>query len=357
MPYVLAVAQAFKESHSLEGVAQALQSGIRAAGADPIVLRGSDGGDGLLDALAPSLQRHTSHVVSGPLGAPVDARVGWFDAGTAVIESRMVCGLALVAPPLRDPRRTSTRGLGELIQAVIEAGSRRVYVGLGGSATMDGGVGMARAWGWVPRDAQGTPLVEGGGALVDLDDFTPGRRPGASLVGLVDVRNPLTGPNGARVYAAQKGASPDATEQLAAGLDRLAAVAAAGGWEHLAVQPGAGAAGGLGFGLMYFGGAALAAGARWVLDRADFSALLTGADLVLCAEGAFDATSLEGKLTGEVLRAAGTAGVRAALLAPRAVAVPPTVEVETGGGYWTLEELGRRAASVVQRARRTSTAP
>lgn len=354
---VLGVAQAFKETFSGDAVARALESGIRAAGAEPAVLRASDGGDGLLEALAPALARSTAHRVVGPLLEPLEVQAGWLDAASAVIESRLVCGLSLVPTEARDPERTTTRGLGELIHQLADAGARRIYVGLGGSATMDGGVGMARAWGWVPRDEQGRELPEGGGALLKLETFTPGHAPSAELVGLVDVRNPLNGPRGARVYASQKGASPESAERLAAGLDRLAAIAAAAGRAELAQMPGAGSAGGLGFGLLYFGSAVLEPGARWMLGRAGFAAELARADLVLCAEGAFDATSLEGKLTGEVLRAARDAGVRAALLAPRAEQVPPGVEVERGGGHWTLVELERRATAVVRRALRAPPPP
>ncbi len=349
---VLAVAQAFKETLTVEAVAAALESGVRAAGAIATVILASDGGDGLMEALGPGVVRHTGHRVSGPLGSPVALDAGWLAPTTAVIESRMVCGLGLLPVAERDPSRTTTRGVGELIVELEAQGARQVFVGLGGSSTMDGGMGMARAWGWAPLDSRGRELPEGGGSLGDIDGVRAGRRPHARLIGLADVRNPLTGPAGARVFASQKGATPDVEERLAAGLERLAQVTQ-GGLEF-ARQDGAGAAGGLGFGVLCFGGGSLVSGAHWMLERAGFATALRDADLVLCGEGAFDATSLGGKLTGVALAAAREAGVPAGLLAPRAAAVPAGVMLETGGGRWTSEEVARRATLLVQRALRAA---
>jgi glycerate kinase len=349
---VVVVAQAFKETLPMAQVAAALAAGVRAAGGKPVVLGGSDGGDGLLEALEPRLARRTSYSTEDPLRSPISAEIGWLDDETAVVESRLACGLSLLEPGERAPLQTTTRGVGLLIREAAAAGARRVYVGLGGSATMDGGAGMARAWGWIPRDAAGRELAEGGGALADLAEFVPGTRPGTELVGLCDVRNPLTGEAGARVYAVQKGASPDEVERLARGLERLVAVAAAEGKGSLADVPGAGAAGGLGFGLLLFGGGALRPGADWVLQAVGFGEALERTALVVVAEGAFDSTSLEGKLTGEVLRRAAEARVPALLLAPRASAVPEGVLVESGGGVWSASDLERRAAQATVRALR-----
>src|SRR5215475_10487678 len=132
---VVAVAQAFKETLSASTVASALEAGIRKAGAIPRVLVASDGGDGLLEALGPHLIRRTEHRVLGPLGTPEAAEVGWFDNRTALVESRLICGLALIPPDNRDPLRSTTRGLGELLRQVHDAGAREAFVGLGGSAT------------------------------------------------------------------------------------------------------------------------------------------------------------------------------------------------------------------------------
>lgn len=348
----MVVAQAFKGTLPMTQVAAALAAGVRAAGGEPVVLGGSDGGDGLLDALGPRLARRTSHPTEDPLRRPISAEIGWLDRETAVVESRLACGLSLLQAGERAPGVTTTRGVGILIRQAAAAGARRVYVGLGGSATMDGGVGMARAWGWTPRDATGNALAEGGGALPGLAVLVPGTRPSAELVGLCDVGNPLTGATGARVYAAQKGASPQEIELLVRGLERLAAVALARGQGALAHIPGAGAAGGLGFGLLLFGGGVLRPGAEWVLQAVGLAEALERAVLVVVGEGAFDRTSLEGKLAGEVIRRAAEAGLPALLLAPHATAVPEGVLVESGGGVWSAADLERRAGQAIARALR-----
>jgi glycerate 2-kinase len=172
-PVVVCVSQALKETLRLGEVGAALSAGVAAAGAVPRVVAGSDGGDGFLDALAPS--RRTWHTVMGPLGDPVLAAVGWLDRETAVLETRLACGLSLIPPERRDPLRATTRGVGELLGAVVAAGATTVLAGLGGSATVDGGLGAARAWGWVARDARGDALAEGGGALEELRVLEPAR--------------------------------------------------------------------------------------------------------------------------------------------------------------------------------------
>lgn len=352
-PRVVAVAQAFKEAFGAAEVAAVYEAAIRAAGGDPHVVVGSDGGDGFLDALAPAIARWTAHEASDPLLRPLRGiRVGWLDATSAVVESRLVCGLGLLGPHERAPLITSTRGVGELILEVVASGARTVFVGLGGSATMDGGLGMARAWGWVPRDAAGLELSEGGGAMAGLAALEPGRRPPAQIVGVSDVSNPLLGARGARVFAAQKGASPADTERLAAGLERLAAVTGQHGILGRAGRPGAGAAGGVGFGLLQFAEGRLEPGSSWVLDRVGFDAALDGAALLLVGEGAFDRTSLEGKLPGVALSRAAERGVRTALVAPVADKVPEGVVAETGGEWWDIEELARRVERVVRGALR-----
>ncbi len=351
-PRVVAVAQPFKETLGAQEVAAAMAEGVRAAGAEPLVLVASDGGDGLLDALAPALARRVDYAAVDPRGRPIRADVGWLDRRSAVIESRLVIGLGLLDPAERNPSHTTTRGVGDLVRVAAADGADTVYVGLGGSATMDGGVGMARAWGWRARDADGAELPEGGGALERLARLEPGRAPPVSLIGLSDVRNRLVGPRGARVFAPQKGATRAMTAQLDRGLRRLARVAGAAGPGDLAAQPGAGAAGGLGFGILYFAAGRLVPGAPWVLDRIGFDEGLVGARLVMVGEGAFDRTSLEGKLSGEVLQRAARAGVPALLVAPRVGDLPAGVLVESGNGQWSAAELGARCCRAVGRALR-----
>ncbi len=350
-PRVLVVAGAFKESFGAPEVAGICREALAAAGVSTAVILGSDGGDGLLDALGTHVIRTTTHEVPGPLGNPVRPAVGWLNDRTVVIESRMVCGLRLVPPARRDPERTSTEGLGELLALVADAGARRAYVGLGGSATMDGGLGMARAWGWTPLDNAGGVLGPGGGALRHLAALEPGTPPRLEVTGLVDVRNRLSGPDGARVYAPQKGASAKAADRIDEGLERLVRILGEPGLEW-AGREGAGAAGGLGFGVLAFAGGRLEPGAPWLLERAGFDSLLGRVDGVITGEGGFDATSLAGKLTGEVIRRARDAGKPVGLLAPTATDVPDGVEVESGGGMWDAAELGRRAALLARRLTR-----
>jgi glycerate kinase len=345
---VVAVAQAFKETLGASDVAEAYRAAAREEGIEAVVLVGSDGGDDLLESLRPQVIRETSFPATGPLGNPVRAPVCWLDHESAVIESRLVCGLALVPQEHRDPSRTTTRGLGELILGAADAGARRLYVGLGGSATMDGGMGMARAWGWTPRDGAGDPLGDGGGELVRLAAVDVGRCPPVEVVGLADVRSPLCGDDGAWVFAGQKGASVEEAAALDRGLRRLAAVLGEAGaaW---AEEPGAGAAGGLGFGILAFAGGRVTPGASWVLSRLGFEAALENASAVIVGEGGFDATSTRGKLTGEVIRAAARAGIPTGLLAPTAADVPPGVLVESGRGRWDAAELERRARTLMRR--------
>jgi glycerate kinase len=349
---VVCVSQAFKETLRLGEVGTALAAGVAAAGAVPRMVAGSDGGDGFLDALAPS--RRTSHAVTGPLGEAVLAEIGWLDPETAVLETRLACGLALIPPERRDPLRATTRGVGQLLGAAVAAGATTVLAGLGGSATVDGGLGAARAWGWVARDARGDELAEGGGALEELRLLEPTSLPGAHVVALADVRNRLTGPDGALVYAPQKGADRAAMARLHAGLARLVEVAEPWEGRARAEREGAGAAGGLGFGLLCFAGADLLPGAGWVLDRHDLAGALDGAALAVVAEGRFDATSMSGKLTGEVIARARAAGVPVAVVAPSATVFPSGVAVTTAPGRWDAADLARHTERAVRAALRLS---
>ena len=239
--------------------------------------------------------------VQGPLGAPVRAHWGISgDGATAFLEMASASGLPLIPKEQRDPRITSTFGTGQLMKAALDAGLRCIVIGIGGSATNDGGTGMARALGVRFLDAQGVDLPEGGAALaqlaqIDLTNLDP-RLAGINLLVACDVDNPLCGPRGASaVYGPQKGATPAMVTELDAALGVFAAVAAAATGRDMALQPGAGAAGGLGAGLLFFTPASLRPGVAIVLETTGFDAMVKDAHLVITGEGRTDFQTAMGK--------------------------------------------------------------
>lgn len=283
----------------------------------------SDGGPGFVDVLHASLGGELLSVtVPGPVGDDVPATV--LVAGdTAYVESAQACGLHLVPPGRRDPTRTTTAGVAGLLQAAVASGARRVVVGLGGSGTVDGGAGLLAALG--AGDA--AALASGGGPLVDLDDDAlaglPGvreRLAGVELVAATDVDVPLLGFHGAAAgFAEQKGATPEQAQQLDRALGRFAQVALAAlgpdvAPQRLVAEPGAGAAGGLGFALLLLG-ARREPGAAAVLDAVQFAERLRRADLVVTGEGTLDWQSLRGKVVAGVAHAALAAGVPTVVVA------------------------------------------
>src|SRR5438128_2725877 len=315
---ILVAPAAFKGTLGPRQVADALAVGARRALPDAAVLQCpvSDGGDGLLDALLGPAALRERISVTGPLGEPVSAELGWVDLETAIFESATACGIALLKPEQLDPLRATTRGVGELIWEAVERGARTVVVGLGGTATVDGGTGAARGLGWAFLDAAGASLPEGGGSLAQLAEFDGGWSLAARVIALADVTTPLVGSNGAApVFGPQKGAGPEGVKLLSRGLERLAALMARHGRGDLATLPGGGAAGGLGAGLVGFAKAQLTGGAEWVLGRIGFDAALAKAQLVITGEGSFDKTSLVGKAVGEVVRRAQAAKTRVAVVA------------------------------------------
>ena len=308
---VLVAPDSFKGSLTAEEAATAMAEGVRDGwpGAAVTALPLADGGEGTAAALVRATGgRWQSTRVRDPLGRPVEARWGLLgDGATAVIEMAAASGLLLVEPHERRPLDASTYGTGELIRAALDRGCRRLLVAIGGSATTDGGTGMLAALGARFLDAAGRPLPPGGGPLVDLAridlaGLDPRLRE-AHIEVACDVDNPLVGPRGAaRVYAPQKGAGPAQVERLEAGLRRLADVAAAILGRDLRDEPGAGAAGGLGFALVAFLGARLRPGAELVMDAAGFDRHLATADLVITGEGRTDRQTLAGKLVARVTR-------------------------------------------------------
>jgi len=308
---VLLAPNAFKGTLSAQAASDALARGLRRArpgwALDPLPL--ADGGPGTVAALHAALGgRLRSVSVEDALGRRRSAQ--WLDLprGLAVVESAQALGLEWIKPRERDALAAGSEGLGRLLLAVAEAGKRELLLGLGGSACTDGGAGLARALGWRFLDRGGEDLAPGGGALAGLWAVLSPRRPrlgGLKLTVLCDVDAPLFGARGAaRVYAPQKGASPAEVRRLEQGLRRLAACAA----PALATVPGAGAAGGLGFGLMAFAGARLRPGAATLLDLCGFAQRLKRADALVTGEGRLDRQSLQGKLPAVLAAAARAAG-------------------------------------------------
>lgn len=270
----------------------------------------ADGGEGTVDALVTATggEIHTVSV-TGPLGRPTDARYGILgDGRTAVLEMAQASGLPLVPPGARDPMRASSRGLGELLRHVLAQGFRDILLGLGGSATNDGGMGMLSALGARFTDARGG-LLSGSGrelalaARLALDALYPPLLE-ATVTILCDVTNPLLGPQGATaVYGPQKGATPDMLPMLEEGMRHYARLLSDTTGRDVAAFPGAGAAGGTGAALCGVLGAQMRPGAEAVLQAVDFDRRLEGASLVLTGEGKLDAQSIgDGKLVGAVCR-------------------------------------------------------
>lgn len=315
----------FKEALPAGEVARAIERGIRRVLPDAQVdlLPMADGGEGTVEALLAATggsQRRTT--VTGPLGEPIEAAWGLLgDGRTAVIEMAAASGLALVPPQRRDPTRTTTFGTGELIRAALDAGASHVLIGIGGSATTDGGIGAAQAVGVVFRGLQQGLLTHPltGGDLADLSRIEPGGRDAridrTSFEVACDVDNPLLGARGAAaVYGPQKGANPQQVEQLDRGLAHLADLIDRDLGKDVRDFPGAGAAGGLGAGLVAFVDATLRSGIDMVMDAARLQERIRGADLVITGEGRLDRQSMMGKVIAGVGRAAKDAGVPAVAL-------------------------------------------
>ena len=289
--------QAFKGSLSAMGVARAIEEGIRRAfpKAQTVLVPVADGGDGTLEALVDSSHgKLLESQVTGPMGVKVSAQWGVIgDGATAVIEMAQAAGLALVAHESRRPLLATTYGVGELIRHALDQGLRRFIIGVGGSATVDGGAGMAQALGVKLLDKEGEALGPGGAALhrlaqIDLSALDTRIKESRLLVAY-DVTNPLIGPKGAsKVYGLQKGATPEMVSQLEEALDHYAKVIHNELGLDVGDVPGAGAAGGLGAGLIAFLNAELKPGADIVLDAVGLDKHLEGASLVITGEGRLD---------------------------------------------------------------------
>ena len=344
---VVIAPDSFKGSLAADRVAAALADGWLSVrpGDDIVRLPVADGGEGTLDVFAAAVPgaRRRPVKVTGPDGTPgirlVDGEWLALPDGTAVVELARGSGLPLLGER-RDPLGAHTVGLGQLLAAALdEPATKQIIVTLGGSASTDGGTGALAALGARFLDETGVPLPPGGGELarlaaVDLAGLRPA--PPGGVLCLTDVDAPLCGPSGAAaIFGPQKGASPDDIRLLDDGLGRLAALL---GGEPDA--PGAGAAGGTGYGLAAAWGARLVPGAATVAEHAGLPAALANADVVVTGEGRFDTTSLSGKVVGGVLRLAaardGAAGPVPVLLVAGQLAAPPPPGVDAALALATL---------------------
>lgn len=341
---ILIAPQEFKGSLSADEAAAAIAAGFRAARPawELDICPLSDGGPGLLDALRRAVRADTAAaVVHDPLGRPVLGRyLRLRSTGAIVIEAAQANGLFHVPPHERDPLRADTYGVGELIREAAADHPPRMLIGVGGSATTDGGAGALRALGARFLDAAGSELPPGGAALTRLERIEwqpPGWLGSFPITIAADVRSPLCGPAGAaRVFAPQKGATPQQVELLEEALERFATVVRRATGIDLRDLPGAGAAGGL----HAFLGASIESGFDVVASVVDFHARLAVADLLVTGEGSYDEQSLAGKVTGRVAEAA------------RAASKPVTIFAGTASlpGAITLTALEPDTARAMEHA-------
>jgi glycerate kinase len=303
----------FKGSLTASEAAQAMARGVARvlpdASIDQVPM--ADGGEGTVDALvAATGGSYRKAVITGPLGEPILAPFGLLgDGQTAALEMASASGLVLVASDRRNPLIATTRGTGELLLAAIGAGARRVIVGIGGSATNDGGAGLGQALGYCLLDNDGRGLEPGGGDLGRLARIDPSGRiadlDAIEVLVACDVTNPLCGPRGASaVYGPQKGATPAMIEVLDANLAHFAAIVERDLGVSIIDIPGSGAAGGLGGGLVAFAAGRLEKGIDLIIDAVGLAGRLAGADLCLTGEGSLDAQSAFGKTAVGVSRLA-----------------------------------------------------
>ena len=340
--------------------------GVRDAGANSVSVPVADGGDGTLPVVLGAFgarARVTTHRVTGPLGRPLTAHLGWVSPTFAVLELAEAAGLRRVPPGGLDAMRATSRGAGELLSSALQAGAQRVLIGVGGSASTDGGAGLLQALGATLTDAAGREVGPGGAGLAAIRHVDV-RRVVAALEDCrievaLDVRNPLLGPSGAAaVFGPQKGASADQVRRLDAALAAFAAVVATDlGRRDLAGLTGAGAAGGCGFALALLG-AELKPGAALVCDIVGLDRALEGAGAVITGEGRLDAQTAAGKAPAEVAARAHRRGLPCAAIAGQVDSAPPglfdlAVSLEDASGG--LDTRHHARSLLRQAARRTAT--
>ncbi|MER5349784.1 glycerate kinase [Kitasatospora sp. NPDC002551] len=343
---------------TLEGAEAAarIAAGIRRAapGTEVRELPVADGGEGTLAAALAAGFARVPATVAGPTGLPVDAALA-VRGTTAVVELAQASGLARLPGGRTAPLTAGSYGVGQLIGRAVGRGSRRIVLGLGGSAGTDGGAGLLQALGVSLLDAEGAELTPGGAALRRLERIVPGplarTLEGVEVIVACDVDNPLLGPRGAAtVYGPQKGASGEDLVVLEEGLTRFADVVGAAVGRDLRAAPGAGAAGGVGFAALALLGATMRPGIEFLLDLLGFEEAVRGARLVVTGEGCLDAQTLHGKAPAGVAAAAARAGVRVAAVAGR-VELSEREWREAGFvAAYALSELGRSPAESLTRA-------
>ena len=315
---IVVAADSFKGSLSSAEVAEAVALGVREVfpECEVVCLDVADGGEGTMEALLKALGGAAVECEAhDPLMHPLRAEYGISaDGGTAIIDMAAASGLTLLREDERNPLLTTTFGTGEMVAHALRSGCRRVIIGLGGSATNDGGTGMLTALGFRFLDAGGTPLPGTGGSLlhiasVDASGALP-QLAGTAFTAACDVVNPLCGPDGAAyVYAPQKGADAAMVETLDYGLRNFGTVTERFSGRSVIGIRGAGAAGGMGAGMLAYLNAELVPGAELLLDAMRFDEITAGADLVITGEGRIDEQTLMGKLPVRVLRRASAPGI------------------------------------------------
>ena len=331
---ILIAPDKFKGSLDARQVAGNIAAGLREILPEAIIdtMPVADGGEGTAEVIRQACGGEAVKCgAHDALGREIEASYVWLgDRTTAVMEMSAAAGMWRIAPEERDLLRADTFGVGEMIRDGSTRGATEILIGLGGSATNDGGLGMAQALGF--RFLANEHVVETPGALSNLARIEkPARRLPAIITAAVDVRNPLLGPRGAtRTFGPQKGGTPEQLEILENGLKRLADVVANDLGRDFRDTPGAGAAGGLGFGLMSFCGATIKSGFEVVAEFIGLKAAIAKADVVITGEGRLDEQSLEGKAPAGVARLAREAGKRVFAVAGSATEAPEVHAIFNG---------------------------
>jgi glycerate kinase len=333
---VLIAPDKFKGSLNAREVAESIATGLRDVLPDATIeiVPVADGGEGTADVICQARAGDwVTCAAHDALGRSITARYAWLrDQSTAVMEMSEAAGMWRIASRERDPVRANTYGAGEMLLEAGRRGARKVIIGLGGSATNDGGFGMARALGFRFLDGNGVELNGPVSDLLGLDQvLRPRDLSLPDVIGAVDVRNPLLGERGAtRTFGPQKGATPEQLEALEEALARLADVVTRDLGCDFRESAGAGAAGGLGFGLMSFCGATIRPGFDIVAEMLDLGVAVARADVVITGEGSLDDQTLEGKAPAGIARLARKLGKRVFAIVGRATQNPGVLEIFDG---------------------------